>query len=409
MTPASHPAASPAKTSRIAIVDALRGAALSGILLLHSIEHWELAIYPENPPAWLKTANTWTHDTGFFLFGGKAYAIFAMMFGISFSLILESWSRRGYNFQGRFLWRLVLLAGFGYLNGIVYCGDVLLVIALLGMPLVFLYRLSTKALLWISALLLLQPPTLWFACRALFDAGYQFPKPLHWNLYGQLMPVFTGGSLVDFIKINLTTGQYTRLLWTYESGRYLQMLGLFIWGLLLGRSHLLEDLPRAVPAAKKALLCGAIGFALFYPLKLHLPHTSYSDLNRTAIDGVLYAYGNLSQLCMWVGIFVLAYQNLSLRRLLNVLAPFGRMSLTNYVVQGLIGVPLFYHFGFGLFRHLGMFFSVQIGFVLLATQIALSHYWLARFHYGPLEWLWRALTGRSFDIPFRKTAPAQSV
>lgn len=397
----------PSTGQRIQIVDALRGAALAGILLLHSIEHWDFARYPKTQPGWLESANTFTHHGGFFLFGGKAYAVFAMMFGISFCLILESWSRRGYNFQGRFLWRLTLLAGFGYLNGIVYCGDILMVIALLGMPLVFLDRLSSKALAWLSVILVLQLPSLWVVGRVLFETGYVFPEPLHWKIYGHLEDVFAGDSLGAVVKTNLGLGQYVRLLWTYESGRYTQMLGLFIWGLLLGRTRVLEDAAAGIRLAKKALLFGSIGFAVIFPLKQFLPLSALPEANRIPVDNLLYAYLNLTQLALWVGLFVLLFWETRLRKALLLLAPYGRMSLTNYVVQGLIGVPLFYGFGFGLYRYLGTFFSVQVGLLILVLQVALSHVWLSHFQYGPLEWLWRALTQRSFDVPMRKRpAPA---
>jgi len=94
---------SPDSSSRIEIVDALRGSALFGILLLHSIEHWDFLRYPVNAPDWLRNLDRNTHDIGFFLFGGKAYAIFALMFGLSFFLILDRWSAHGINFRGRFL------------------------------------------------------------------------------------------------------------------------------------------------------------------------------------------------------------------------------------------------------------------------------------------------------------------
>ena len=102
-----------ASQSRIDIIDALRGSALLGILLVHAVEHFNFMRYPPNPPAWLQTLNTSTHDTAFFLFGGKAYAVFALLFGLSFFLILDGAARRGVDFRWRFLWRLGVLAIIG--------------------------------------------------------------------------------------------------------------------------------------------------------------------------------------------------------------------------------------------------------------------------------------------------------
>jgi uncharacterized protein len=72
-------------------------------------------------------------------------------------------------------------------------------------------------------------------------------------------------------------------------------------------------------------------------------------------------------------------------------------------------MTLFYHFGFGLFRHLGEFYSILGGVGFFVLQCALSHLWLAYFQYGPLEWLWRSLTFFSFKSPLRKPGRAAVV
>jgi len=397
-----------APNSRIDLIDALRGSALCGILLLHSIEHWDFDRNPEHPPAWLQALNQQVHDAGFFLFGGKAYAIFAMMFGVSFFLILDRWSRRGINFQGKFLWRLTVLGILGYLHGLIYCGDILLIIAILGVPLVFLHRLGNRALTWISVALVLQLPSLWETGRVLFEQGYQPAQPRHWPIYGQLWSVYSNGSFLDVIKTNLGQGQLSRLLWTFETGRYTQMLGLFIWGLLLARARVFEDPARGVRLAKRALRWGAIGFVLLYPIKLHLGAWGLTDMRHYVADNLVSSYCNLAQMAVWAGGFVLLYQWAKARAALNLLAPFGRMSLTCYVTQALVGVPLFYGFGFALYRHLGPFFSVLVGAALAATQGTAAHFWLQRFHYGPLEWLWRACTFGSLATPMRRTRSARA-
>jgi len=388
--------------SRVELVDALRGSALAGILLLHSIEHWDFSRYPENASAWLKTLNTWTHDCGFFFFGGKSYAVFALMFGVSFSFILNRWSQRGVNFKRRFLWRLALLGFFGYINGIVYCGDFLMIIAILGMPLVFLHGLSNRALAWLSVLLVLQIPSWWQVGRVIFESGYQVPRPYHWGVYDQICRVYGDGSLWEVIKTNLWLGQTSRLSWTFETGRYTQMLGLFVWGYMLGRSRILENPERAAALAVRALFFGAIGFAIIYPVKGQLSDWGLQGTNRYVTANLVSAYCNLAQLAIWVGAFVLLFQWTKGKTVLRLLAPYGRMSLSNYVLQGLIGVPLFYGFGWALYRYLGPFYSVQVGAAILVAQIAVSRYWLKRFHYGPLEWLWRALTFGAFTMPMRK-------
>ena len=137
---------SPPKTTtdRIAVIDALRGFALMGLFLVHSIELFEL--YWQNP------VDSKVHDIIFFLFAGKAYAIFAMLFGISFFIIMDKQAQKGVDFRLRFAWRLALLFGMGTLNSMVYSGEVLQVLAGYGFFLILAYRIPNKWLINIPRL-----------------------------------------------------------------------------------------------------------------------------------------------------------------------------------------------------------------------------------------------------------------
>ena len=242
----------------------------------------------------------------------------------------------------------------------------------------------------------------------LFEHGYQPLQPRHWAIYGHLFDVFARGSFWDVTTTNLWTGQSSRIWWTIETGRYTQMLGLFVWGLLLGRARIFEETTRCMRLARQALLWGAIGFALLYPIKLHLSGWGLQGLDRYVVDNLVSSYCNLAQMAVWIGGFVLLYQWGTARAALRLLAPYGRMSLTCYVTQALVGIPLFYGYGLALYRHFGPFYSVLLGAAIFTGQSVFAHLWLTRFAYGPLEWLWRALTFGSTATPMRKANSAFS-
>jgi uncharacterized protein len=84
------------------------------------------------------------------------------------------------------------------------------------------------------------------------------------------------------------------------------------------------------------------------------------------------------------------------------LASYGKMSLTNYIIQPLIGVPFFYGFGLGMYQYFGVTVSALFSLGFLFLQLIFSSFWMKRFQYGPFEWLWRALTFGVFSIPFKK-------
>jgi len=390
------------------LIDALRGSALIGLFLVHCVEHFELTIYPEHSPEWLHQLDEWTNQAAFFLFGGKAYAIFAMMFGLSFAIILDRWTKRGVNVVIHFPWRLVLLGVFGYVNGILYNGDILLVLAVLGLPLVLLHRFSDRTLVMLTVLLLLQIPSAWQTAHCLIDPAYAPPIPVHWGITDALKPIYAHGSLREVVIMNLGTGQMARFWFTYESGRYLQMMGLFLCGLLLGRHRILENTDRAKMLARRALSWGAVAFALCYPVKLLLPEWGIAGMRLHVVSEFVGGFCNLAQMAVWVGAFILLY-NLGgrWRRALDWFVPFGRMSLTCYVTQALVCVPFFFGYGLGMYRYLGQFNSVLCGLGFLVVQGFCAHAWMRRFHYGPLEWLWRAGTMGTLRTPFRKAVPTQ--
>jgi len=100
-------------SSRLHVVDALRGFAIVSIMLLHNIEHFDFYYTPTNLPYWMIPLDKGIWDTLFFLFGGKSYAIFALLFGLTFFIQSDNQGKKGKDFRGRFAWRLLLLLGFG--------------------------------------------------------------------------------------------------------------------------------------------------------------------------------------------------------------------------------------------------------------------------------------------------------
>ena len=105
---------------RINSIDALRGFALIGIMLLHCMERFDLTLAPVVESPFWQAIDTAVYDSLYFLFSGKSYAMFSLLFGLSFFMQMESQAAKGVDFRGRFLWRLALLFLFGYINGLVY-------------------------------------------------------------------------------------------------------------------------------------------------------------------------------------------------------------------------------------------------------------------------------------------------
>ena len=80
------------------------------------------------------------------------------------------------------------------------------------------------------------------------------------------------------------------------------------------------------------------------------------------------------------------------RSILLFISPVGKMAFSNYILQSITGIVLFYGIGFGLMEQFGQFVLTILALVIFSFQIAFSTIWLKYFQFGPLEWIWRSLT-----------------
>jgi len=129
-----------------------------------------------------------------------------------------------------------------------------------------------------------------------------------------------------------------------------------------------------------------------------------TDTQWQLIETLLRSYTNLGYTTAIICIFMLIYIPSKEARWIKWLATYGRMSLTNYVSQAVLGVIVFFDFGFGLYRYLGSTWSLIYGALFFAVQVLISKLWAKHFYYGPLEWIWRALTFFNFNIRMKREA-----
>ena len=226
------------KAPRVEVVDALRGFAIMSIMLLHNIEHFDYYNFPEALPEWMKILDKIIWETLFFLFGEKSYAIFALLFGFSFYIQNDNQEKKGNDFRLRFLWRLLLLLGFGILNTIFYEGDILVLYAFLGVVLILVCQWSDKAV-FITALILMLQPLEWTKFFYMLLHPDFVPMPnLSDHYFGMMGDYLKSNSFMDYAIGNLTIGRWASVFWSWENGRFFQAPALFMLGMLLGRRKL---------------------------------------------------------------------------------------------------------------------------------------------------------------------------
>ena len=256
------------KNPRIEVVDALRGFAIMGILLVHSLEHFIFPVYPTDSPQWLNVLDQGVFNVIFTLFAGKAYAIFALLFGFTFYIQNSNQKRRGGDFGYRFLWRLVLLIGFATLNAAFFpAGDVLLLFVVVG-PVLFLTRnWSDKAIIITSVIFLLQPVEWYHYISTLVNPAHQLPDLKVGEMYEAVAEYTKGGNIKEFFLGNITLGQKASLFWAINAGRFFQTIGLFMLGFYIGRKQFFVSSKKNTQFWIKVLIVASISFAPLYTLK----------------------------------------------------------------------------------------------------------------------------------------------
>jgi uncharacterized protein len=382
------PDPSPAPSARIDSIDALRGFALSGIMLLHNLEQFNFYHTPEKKIPFLDFLDPYVWSGAFFLFGGKAYAIFSMLFGLSFFIMFSNLMKKGYDFGSRFAWRLFLLFGFGLVHSLYYSGDLLIFYSFFGLLLIPARRWGDRTVLCLSIFLLSLPLNLYEIVRVLLEPSFVPPPEMNWRFWGELAPAQSAGSLWELVKADVTSGLPANVLWTWEVGRAFHIPGLFLLGMLAARRKVFTEMMTRSWA--KLAACALAAF-----LAIGWVRGFAEGIGGEVLKGLclrtLDAYGDVAMMLLLVSAFVLLWRAGVGQRLFRVLVPYGRMSLTNYMSQAALGTFLYYNYGLGMHRYFGSTLSLVAGFAILCGQIAFSHWWLARHKQGPLETLWRRL------------------
>ncbi len=384
------------RTGRVDFVDALRGFAIMSILLLHNIEHFDFYYFPPELPDWMKSLDRSIFSVATFLFSGKSYAIFALLFGFTFDLMDTKQAQKGRDFRGRFLWRLFLLFLFGMFNTIFYLGDILNVYALLGLAILPVCRLSDKALLWVAVVLLLQPVFMSQFVYSLFNPNYA-PVEISAGKYFGLAALTQGGdSFIEMVKGNFTNGKIAVYVWSWFNGRFFQTPALFMLGMLLGRKKLFVHNPASDKFWKITFII-ALVLSLLYILFGRELIGLTQGFARRSLARSMNSWYNLSMTFLWVSILYLLYKAAFFKKVLNKLTPFGRMSLSCYVMQSMLGAFVYYGFALGLYRYTGATYSLLIGIVLFLFQGWFCRMWLKTHSRGPLESLWHKLTWLNYE------------
>lgn len=348
---------------RIQVVDVLRGFALFGILLIHSLQkflnHTTMGLLELGPK------NKFVKNSLEFLVEDKFFIIFSFLFGWSFYVMYQSAIRKKIPFIRLYIWRLVILLAIGTFHTLFFDSDILQVYAVIGLILVFCRDFTSRTMLAISILLFLgSVPCIifreefWSAIISMKNVGIPLPNKLGYYIF---------------------------------TGRLFTTSSMFVLGLYAGKINLFSNISAKQNLLKKVVLCSCSVFLI--TITVLTLSKSAIDLPGYSADKILqvllFALQNISLSCLYVSALTLLYYQTKLVKSLSWLIPLGRIGLSAYLMQSLF-FQLYYNVYDGM--EMGLPGAMAVTLLFFFGQIFFANIWLSRFRFGPVEWIWRSLT-----------------
>lgn len=410
---------------RIIAIDLLRGFALLGILLMNiaSFSMPDIAYY--NPTAFGNELNSnhLIYSLTHLFVDQKIMAIFSMLFGASVMLLTNKLEQKE---QGTFrvyflrnFWLLII----GLIHSIfIWSGDILVIYALCSFALYFLRRIPPKWQFGLGLFIFLIPSLLNVSIQTIVptfndvdlqalqafwqptDTAVSAELDLYRGPYSQQllhrlsedtgteMPYSNGQFFLD---ISLLTEFFLRAL-----GMMLVGMAFYTWGIVSARRS--DQFYKRLAIFSFAIGLPIVLFGLFLQYSHNWEPTYAIFIGRVPnhIATPLIASGYIALIMLWS-------KRPFLQGLQKRLTAVGQTALTNYILQSILGTFIFYGFGLGFFGHLNRLGQMDVVLAIWIVQLLISPWWMARFRYGPLEWLWRTLTYLQWQ-PMRKKSPAKA-
>ena len=400
-------------SERSDVLDILRGFAILGIFIANSAGFSLYNFLKDEQQAALPTYYTdrWLHYLTAAFVEGKFYSLFSLLFGIGFTIMLDKNKNPGRAGLLVFYRRLCFLVLIGLAHLLLFWdGDILLLYALVGMMLPLFRRLSNKKIILI-AIVLIFSPLLFDTVKIISQGRWNLAKPF------EAMAIATdsknGITEQNYHTYLVEQTGYESILrwnqggffWRYQhildSNRIPKVLAMFLLGVVAGRKKIYSRLEENKIVLQKVQKWG---FLIGIPASLAF---AYFELDHRALpkmiglaDTFFYATSVIPLSLAYTASICILWLIPSWKAKLKILAPVGRMALTNYLMQTIIAIMIYYGFGFGLGAKFGPTGFIPIAFMVYAAQVIFSNYYFRYFRYGPVEWIWRQLTYRQ-RLPIR--------
>nr|WP_298129240.1 DUF418 domain-containing protein [uncultured Pseudoxanthomonas sp.] len=391
-----------AAAERIEAMDVLRGFALLGILLMN-LEGFVGPVMASGTglDPRLTGIDRTVDLLVYVLVQGKFYTLFSLLFGMGFAVMSQRAEQANRPFAGVYWRRGLVLLAFGVTHALfIWAGDVLMMYALCSFLLLAFRPLPTRWFVWLGLAAYVMPIGFMLLMGAM---GSLLAGTEGWDKAMAQIGVQMQ-TLIESERTAYGSGTYAEATWQRlkSTGMALSnitifgfiVFGMFLIGAWFVRSGAIAR-PREFPRLYAALRWAALPLGLLAMLGsvALAPTMDFATFNlRLSSAFTLQMTANLLMCLGYVAWVMRALGSPAWQRPLGWLAPAGRMALTNYLMQSLVCTWIFYGYGLGYFEQLPRAWQPPFALALFGVQVLLSRWWLSRFRFGPMEWLWRSLT-----------------
>ncbi|QDH78462.1 DUF418 domain-containing protein [Echinicola soli] len=380
--------------SRIELIDIFRGFAIFGIFMVNiEIMNCFMVNQEKFGKLWTRPIDTFSYRILQLFFYSKFFPIFSFLFGLGIGMQTNKFINSKRLPLGFLIRRMLILLVFGILHiTFLWDGDILHLYALIGIFTFFWIRRAAKVILITSIIVFVFP--FYDVIVAIVFGSLEVNSSRLIELYNpqEIRNIIWNGSLGEQISLRWADYVSNIPLLLYMVGPV--AFSMFLLGLYFVRQGYHNAIKDFIARTKKPVLMVILlitAYRLFFIFALtdldiyHNPWLKPIFLQLIFLSDVM-----TGLFYLWLMGWLYYFQGW--KKLLSPLKYVGRMALSNYIFQSLVGLILFYGLGFSLYEKMSPPMMLLTGILVFAVQMLMSAIWLRYFRYGPLEWLWRVLS-----------------
>ncbi|MDQ0187053.1 DUF418 domain-containing protein [Cytobacillus kochii] len=369
---------------RIHSIDAMRGFALFGILIVNFLSFHSPYTHIDPFNYWDKAGDSTVFPIIDVFFQASFYPLFSLLFGYGVMILKERAELKGVHSPLLLARRFLFLLIIGLCHALfIWHGDILVTYAIAGFALILFIELSGKLLILLGLLIYIIPNLLLVGILLLTLFIEPDLSAMMTTSVADIVQVYQSGTWLEIVRQNIDDWLMNNNLATMPI-LMISILPLFLIGAGLRKLQVVEKLEQR---RMTAIVLMIVFLTTGYLIKL-LPYFISTNLAMQYIQdifgGPLVAVG--------YSLLILVLVNSKIGIITKPLQTIGRLSMTNYLMQSIVATCLFYSYGFGLYGNVSLLTGTMIAIILYVCQILFSMIWMKYFVYGPFEWCWRWFT-----------------